>query len=44
MPLESVRGIEGDAARRYFAVFDNLIVAEKDAFFFRGTQSPTTAR
>jgi len=35
MPLDSVRGIEGDAARRYFAVFDNLIVAEKDAFFFR---------
>lgn len=34
-PLENVRGIEGDAARRYFAVFDNLIVAEKDAFFFR---------
>lgn len=35
IPLDSVRGIEGDAARRYFAVFDNLIVADKDAFFFR---------
>lgn len=35
LPLDNVRGIEGDAARRYFAVFDNLIVAEKDAFFFR---------
>lgn len=35
LPLESVRGVEGDAARRYFAVFDNLIVADKDAFFFR---------
>jgi CRISPR-associated protein Cas1 len=35
IPLDSVRGIEGDAARRYFAVFDHLIVADKDAFFFR---------
>ena len=35
IPLESVRGIEGDAARCYFSVFEHLIVAEKDAFFFR---------
>ena len=35
VPLESVRGIEGDAARCYFSVFDHLIVAQKDAFFFR---------
>lgn len=35
MDLESVRGAEGDAARTYFAVFDHLIVAQKDAFFFR---------
>lgn len=34
MDLESVRGAEGDAARTYFAVFDYLIVAQKDAFFF----------
>lgn len=32
IPLESVRGIEGDAARCYFAVFDHLIVAEKESF------------
>jgi CRISP-associated protein Cas1 len=35
IPLESVRGVEGDAARCYFSVFDHLIVAEKDAFFFK---------
>jgi CRISPR-associated protein Cas1 len=35
MDLESVRGIEGDAARTYFSVFDHLIVAQKDAFHFR---------
>jgi CRISP-associated protein Cas1 len=35
IPLESVRGIEGDAARCYFSVFDHLIVTEKDAFFFK---------
>ncbi len=35
LPLESVRGVEGDAARHYFAVFDSLIVADKEAFFFR---------
>lgn len=33
--LERVRGVEGEAARRYFAVFDQLVVAQKDAFFFR---------
>ncbi len=32
--LDSVRGIEGDAARHYFAVFDHLIVAQKESFFF----------
>jgi len=35
LPLDSVRGIEGDAARRYFAVFDHLIIAQKDMFFFQ---------
>jgi CRISPR-associated protein Cas1 len=28
-------GIEGNAASRYFSVFDELILQEKDAFFFR---------
>lgn len=35
MPLDSVRGHEGDAARLYFGVFDHLITGAKDAFFFR---------
>jgi CRISPR-associated protein Cas1 len=34
--LEEVRGIEGDAARMYFDVFDHLIVTQKDVFFFHG--------
>jgi CRISPR-associated protein Cas1 len=33
--LDCVRGMEGDAARRYFAVFDHLIVAQKEDFSFR---------
>jgi CRISPR-associated protein Cas1 len=33
-PLEIVRGIEGDAARRYFAVFDHLLVGDKQSFHF----------
>ncbi|MGO8878495.1 MAG: type I-C CRISPR-associated endonuclease Cas1c [Desulfomonilaceae bacterium] len=32
--LDSVRGWEGDAARTYFSVFDNFIVAQKEDFFF----------
>jgi CRISPR-associated protein Cas1 len=36
LPLDTVRGHEGDAARVYFEVFDHLIVEAKDAFFFRG--------
>jgi len=36
LPLDAVRGLEGDASRAYFAVFDHLITAQKDAFFFRG--------
>jgi len=32
--LATVRGIEGDAARCYFAVFDHLITARKQTFFF----------
>jgi CRISPR-associated protein Cas1 len=33
--LDGLRGIEGDAARAYFAVFDTLILQQKEAFFFR---------
>jgi CRISPR-associated protein Cas1 len=36
LPVATVRGHEGDAARTYFGVFDHLIGANKDAFFFRG--------
>lgn len=32
--LATVRGIEGEAARRYFGVFHHLILAQKDAFPF----------
>lgn len=35
LPLEVVRGIEGDTARAYFSVFDHLIVAQKDGFIFQ---------
>ncbi len=34
--VDSIRGHEGDAARTYFGVFDHLITASKDDFFFRG--------
>ncbi len=33
---EELRGIEGTAATRYFSVFDDLILQQKEAFFFRG--------
>ena len=33
--LEVVRGREGDAARTYFEVFDHLVTAQKEEFFFR---------
>lgn len=35
LPLDAVRGREGDAARRYFGVFDHLITAQKEEFSFR---------
>jgi CRISPR-associated protein Cas1 len=35
LPLDTVRGLEGDAARTYFDVFDHLVTAQKDDFFFR---------
>jgi CRISPR-associated protein Cas1 len=34
--LEEVRGIEGETARNYFSVFDQLIVTQKNHFFMRG--------
>ncbi len=36
LPLNALRGIEGDAAHTYFDVFDNLITSQKEGFFFRG--------
>lgn len=33
--VASVRGIEGEAAREYFAAFDHLVLAHKDRFFLR---------
>ncbi len=34
--LDSLRGIEGDAAAVYYAVFDELILRNKDDFYFVG--------
>lgn len=34
--VDVIRGLEGDAARVYFSVFDELISGDKDSFFFRG--------
>ena len=36
MRLDSLRGIEGDAARTYFGVFDHLIVNRENGFSFSG--------
>ncbi len=33
--LDVLRGIEGDAAKNYFSVFDYLILAQKESFFFK---------
>ncbi|HEX3528091.1 MAG TPA: type I-C CRISPR-associated endonuclease Cas1c [Thermoanaerobaculia bacterium] len=35
IPLDGLRGIEGNAARLYFEVFDELITQQKEDFFFR---------
>lgn len=35
LPLEWVRGMEGDGAKNYFAVFDEMILSQKDDFYFR---------
>ena len=34
--MESLRGLEGSASERYFSHFDDMILAEKDAFRFPG--------
>ncbi|MCD8005006.1 MAG: type I-C CRISPR-associated endonuclease Cas1c [Oscillospiraceae bacterium] len=34
--LESLRGLEGAGATVYFGLFDEMILRNKDAFFFRG--------
>lgn len=34
--LDSLRGLEGTGASAYFGVFDELILGNKDVFFFRG--------
>ena len=34
--LDQVRGLEGDAARTYFGVFNELILAQKEAFSIQG--------
>jgi CRISPR-associated protein Cas1 len=34
VPLDTLRGLEGTAARVYFEVFDGLITQQKDGFFF----------
>lgn len=36
MPLDSLRGMEGDAARVYFGAFDHLIVNKNNGFSFKG--------
>ncbi|MEE9394135.1 MAG: type I-C CRISPR-associated endonuclease Cas1c [Planctomycetota bacterium] len=35
LSLDSIRGVEGDAARIYFSVFDHLIVQQKQEFKFQ---------
>ncbi len=34
--VDEIRGHEGDAARTYFEVFNHLILANRDDFYFRG--------
>ncbi len=36
IPLNVLRGIEGDAAANYFSVFDHLITSQKEDFSFNG--------
>lgn len=34
--VDSVRGIEGEAAKNYFSVFSNLVIQQKNDFSFKG--------
>ena len=34
--LDELRGLEGEAATAYFSVFDEMILRNKDSFFFHG--------
>lgn len=34
--VDEVRGIEGESARAYFSVFDDMILCEKEHFYMRG--------
>lgn len=34
LDLDTIRGVEGDAAHVYFDVFDHLVTRSKDAFYF----------
>ncbi len=36
LSLDEMRGLEGEAARTYFSVFDHLIVSRKKHFYFHG--------
>lgn len=40
--LEELRGVEGEGAARYFSVFDELILQNKEAFFFQA-RSPAAS-
>ena len=33
--VDSLRGVEGEAAKTYFSVFDKLILVQKEDFFFK---------
>lgn len=34
--LDSLRGIEGECASNYFSIFDELIINQKESFYFQG--------
>lgn len=36
IPLNALRGIEGESAYTYFSVLDHLIISQKEDFIFRG--------
>jgi len=36
LPVDRVRGVEGECAQHYFAVFDSMIRQQKERFVFRG--------